>query len=447
MKKSLVEERVFTSLIKHALPFFASSFLQTLYGMADLIIIGQFAGVAETTAIAIGSQVMHMLTVIIVGLTMGCGEIILSRKKNDGVTVDRKLGSVCSFFFIFSLALMLLSLLFVNLTALWMNTPASAVDGTVNYLFICSFGLPFIVFYNVLSSIYRGSGDSKTPVYFVLVATLVNIILDIVFMGKMGMGVRGAALGTVLSQAVSVIIAAIDLSFMRKKIGVGRIKLSLDKSVISSMMRIGTPIATHDGLIQVAFILITMIINRRGIIDAAAAGIVEKIISVLILVPSALHSSVAVLSQKSLEENNTKRAKETMCSALIASLLFGVAVTVVVQLFSPSFVSFFTRDAYVIRNGAAYLRGYVYETIFAAVHFALSGYFTALGLVGITSVHNIISIVFMRIPGVYFISLLYPGNLYPVGLASASGSLLSAVICIVVYIYLDRAKKGKSIND
>ncbi len=442
MKKSLAGESVVKSLVKHAVPFFASSFLQTLYGMADLIIIGQFAGVTGTTAVAIGSQVMHMLTVIIVGLSMGCGQVILERSKDESLTVDRKTGTVFSFFFLFSITLMLLSLVLVDLTVLWMNTPNPAVEGTKDYLRICSFGIPFIVFYNVLSSIYRGSGDSKTPVYFVLVATLVNIVLDMVFMGRFDMGPTGAAFGTIISQAVSVFIASLDLALTSRKIGLGRIKLSLDRRVISSVMKIGTSFATHEGLIQLAFILITMIINRRGITDAAAAGIVEKIISCLIIVPSALHSAVAVLCKKSFDEKNEKRAKETMLSALIISLVFGALVTILVQLFSPGIVSLFTRDALVIRNGSAYLKGYVYETIFASVHFALSGYFAALGLMGITSAHNIISIVFMRIPGVYFLSLLYPSNLYPVGLASASGSVLSAVICVFIYFYLDRANNS-----
>ncbi len=441
-ERDLTQGSVLKNLIKHALPFFASSFLQTLYGMADLVIIGQYEGVKSTTAVAIGSQVMHMITVIIVAVAVGCSVVINNAvKEGDKREIEKKLGTIVSYFTLMSLSLTVVLFLFSSLIVAWLGTPSLAVEGTRDYLNICFLGIPFIVAYNVLSSIYRGLGDENTPVTIILVATLTNIVLDIVFMGRMHMGAEGAALGTLLSEAVSVAIALIHLLVVKKEIRIQRSDYRIDKETVHSILDVGSPLITYEVLMQTAFILITMIMNRRGIIDAAAAGIVEKVISILILVPSVLYSSVAVIAEKSIENRDEKRAKETMYSALLFSVIFGLAVSFIVQTSATKLVALFTSDPAVIRKGAEYLTGYVYETIFAGVHFALSGYFTALGLGGITSAHNIISIVFMRIPGVYFLSLLYPSNLFPVGLASASGSVLSAVICICIYIYLDRFKK------
>lgn len=441
MGKDLIENSVFKSLIKHSLPFLASSLLQTLYGMADQVIIGQYEGVKSTASVAIGSQLMHMITVIIVGLAVGCTKAVSSSGNKEERSLERTLGVIISFFSLLALVSTLFLYLTTDYTVTWLGTPYLAVEGTADYLRICFLGIPFIIAYNVISSIYRGFGDNRTPVFFVLTACIVNIVLDIVFMGKMKMGPGGAALGTVLSQAASVIMALIHLFITKRSIRLKREDFSLDREKIEEMMKIGTPIAAHDGIIQLGFIIITMIMNRRGIIDAAAAGIVEKVISFLILVPSALYSSVAVLSRNALEDNNEKRAKEILYSSLVVSVLFGLVVSLLIQGIASDFLSFFTRDPAVIRNGGEYLRGYVWETIFAGIHFSLSGYFTAMNMVGIPSVHNIISLVFMRIPGVYFISLLYPTNLFPVGLASLSGSVLSAVICIFVYIYIDKIKK------
>ncbi len=444
MEKEAAKPGVLRSLIKYSLPFLATSFLQTLYGMADLVIIGRYEGVESTAAVAIGSQVMHMLTVIIVGLAMGCSGIVSSAlRKNDRREAERKLGSAIIFFSIIAAALTLLSLLFTDFIVLLMCTPDEAVSGTEAYLRLCFLGLPFIVAFNVISSIYTGMGKSRTPVWFVLIATVANIVLDIIFMGRMHMGATGAALGTVLSQAVSVIIALLYLAFSRTWLTIRRSDLSLEKSVTDEIMQAGAPIASHDGLIQVAFLLIVMIMNRRGLTDAAAAGIVEKIISLLILVPSSIHSAVTVLCSECGDE---KRSRQILYSALAVSVVFGLVVSFIIQLTAQDLVSFFTHDGAVINGGADYLRGYVYETVFSGIHYVFSGYFTALGMAGLSSGHNIISIVFMRIPGVYFLSLLYPIDLYPVGLASASGSLLSAVICIFAYIYLANAGKIKGSN-
>lgn len=383
-----------------------------------------------------------MITVIIVAVAVGCSIVIGSAvKRGDKRDIEKKLGNIVSFFSIIALSLTAVLFLLTNLIVYWMGTPSLAVNGTRDYLRVCFLGIPFIVAYNVLSSIYRGLGDESTPVTFILAATFTNIVLDFVFMGRMGMGAKGAALGTILSEAVSVVFASIHLLAVKKKIRIKKEDYRIDRKTVSSITEVASPLVTYEALIQMAFILITMIMNRRGIIDAAAAGIVEKVISILILVPSSLYSSVAAISKKSIEKADEKRAKDTMCAALLISVILGLLVSFVVQASATKLVGLFTSDPAVIRDGAEYLKGYVYETIFAGVHFALSGYFTALGLGGITSAHNIISIVFMRIPGVYFLSLLYPSNLFPVGLASASGSVLSAVICICVYIYLDKFKK------
>ncbi len=439
MEKETVKPGVFHSLVRYSLPFLATSLLQTLYGMADLIIIGQYGGVESTTAVAIGSQVMHMLTVIIVGLAVGCSSIVSSAiRKSDRREAERKLGAAVLFFSCLAVSMTVVLFLASDFIVLLMCTPEQAVKGTSDYLRLCFLGLPFIVAFNVISSIYSGIGKSRTPVWFVLIATITNIALDIIFMGRMRMGATGAALGTVLSQAISVIIALLHLTFSRPGISLRRKNFALDRSVIDEIMQVGSPIASHDGLIQIAFLLIVMIMNRRGLIDAAAAGIVEKIISLLILVPSSMHSAVTILCTECNEE---KRSRQILRSALIISVLFGLVVSFITQLVAENLVSVFTHDVAVISGGADYLRGYVYETVFAGIHYVFSGYFTALGLAGLSSGHNIISIVFMRIPGVYFLSLLYPIDLYPVGLASASGSLLSAVICVFAYIYLINAKK------
>ena len=309
MERDLTSGSVFQNVIYFSLPYFLSYFLQTLYGMADLFIVGQFDGVASTTAVSIGSQVMHMLTVMIVGLAMGAtvsiGQSIgAGDKKRASVFV----GNTVILFMGISLVLSVLLLFFVKPAVAVMSTPAEAVSGTAAYLTICFLGIPFITAYNVISSIFRGLGDSKSPMYFIAVACAMNIILDYLFIGFFHLGASGAALGTTLSQACSVLFALIAIK--RKQTG---LSLSGDcfrpqKKPLGKILNIGIPVALQDGFIQIAFIIITIIANRRGLNAAAAVGIVEKIISFLFLIPSSMLSTVSALAAQNIGAGKKSRA-------------------------------------------------------------------------------------------------------------------------------------------
>ncbi len=446
MEKDLTEGSVLKTLLGFSLPFLASYFLQTLYGMADLVIIGIFEGVASTTSVSIGSQVMHMLTVMIVGLSMG-STVSISHAigAGDRREAGRNVGGTIVLFSIVAIFLTVLLTLLSSTVVSLMSTPREAVDGTRAYLIVCFLGIPFITAYNILSCIYRAVGDSKTPFYFVLAACVANIALDFLFMGPCALGPMGAALGTVLSQALSVVIAFIHLKHSNMGIELKKEDLVLKKKIISPILKTGVPIAMQDGLIQVAFIVITVIVNRRGLTDAAAVGIVEKVISFLFLVPSSMLSSVSALSSQNLGAGKERRAKETLYWALLIAVLFGAVVSIVVQFIAPNIVAVFTNDEAVIHSGTQYLKGYVFDTIFAGIHFSFSGYFCAIGLSGISFMHNIAAIVLLRIPGVYILSSLYPDNLFPVGLATVSGSVLSALICITAYIVICHREKKKAL--
>lgn len=361
-------------------------------------------------------------------------------EKGDKRKAEKSIGGTVVLFAIISVILTIVLLILTDIIVSLMSTPQEAVEGARRYLIICFIGIPFIVAYNVISSIYRGLGDSKTPMFFVLVACVLNIVLDIVFMGPMHMGPAGAALGTVISQAMSVVISLIHVKMSKDEIKLRRKDLFLDRAVISPILKSGIPIALQDGLIQVAFIVITIIMNRRGLTDAAAVGIVEKVISFLFLVPSSLLSSVSALSSQNIGAGKDNRARETLYWALLIAVLFGVVVSTIIQFIAPWVVSLFTSDQAVIKSGAEYLRGYVFDTIFAGIHFSFSGYFCAIGYSTLSFIHNLVSIVIARIPGVYILSSLYSNNLFPVGLATVSGSVLSSLICIVSYLIITRKK-------
>lgn len=449
MERNLTQGSVLKSILTFSLPYLLSYLLQTLYGMADLFIIGQYGAVAETTAVSIGSQVMHMLTVMIVGLAMGTtvfvGQAVGGR---DGRKAAQGVGNTVGVFMVVSVALTLVLVLLVRPITGLMSTPEDAVPGTIDYLTICFIGIPFITAYNVISAIYRGMGDSKSPMFFIAIACATNIVLDYLFMGVFHMGPAGAALGTTLSQAVSVGVSLVMMLRQNNGISLKRADFKPDRSVMGSILKIGIPVALQDGLIQVAFIVITIIANHRGLNDSAAVGIVEKIIGFLFLVPSSMLSTVSALGAQNIGAGKPRRAVETLRYAAILSVGFGLAVAGLMQFFAEPVVALFTDastagGAEVVRLGGQYLRGYVWDCVFAGIHFCFSGYFCAVGKSGLSFLHNIIAIVLMRVPGVYLTSKLFPTSLLPMGLATASGSLISVVICLIAFTSL--MKKGKTI--
>lgn len=438
MEKNLTTGSVLKNILYFSLPYLLSYFLQTLYGMADLFIIGQFEGVASTTAVSIGSQVMHMITVMLVGLAMGAtvsiGQAIGAGNKKKAA---KDIGNTVTLFMVLAIVVAAGLLFFIKPIVGVMSTPQEAVSGTRIYLTICFIGIPFITAYNIISSIFRGMGDSRSPMYFIAVACIANIILDYLFIGLFHMGAAGAALGTTCSQTISVIIALIVI--IKKKTGIPLTKsdFKIDGETMGQLLKIGIPVALQDGFIQIAFIVITIIANRRGLDTAASVGIVEKIISFLFLVPSSMLSTVSALGAQNIGAGKPERAQETLRYAVMITVSFGIIVAIVIQFIASPVVGLFTANASVILLGSQYIRGYILDCIFAGIHFSFSGYFCACGHSELSFIHNLASILLVRIPGVYITSKAFT-SLFPMGIATAGGSMLSVVICLVAYSWIKK---------
>ena len=439
MKGDLTEGSVFKTLVRFTVPYFFACFMQVFYGLADLYITGQFNGAAEVTAVAVGSQIMHMITVIIIGFAMGT-TVILANEVGAGNAkgAAKAAGNSIVMFGIFSVVLMVFLLSLAPGITAWMNTPPEAAPDTLRYLVICFAGIPFIVAYNIISSIFRGLGDSRMPMYFVAVACVVNVVLDYIFIGVLAFGSAGAALGTVVSQAVSSVSALFVIRKRRIGLVVTGRDLRPDKTVIKRMLSVGSPVALQDGLIQVSFLIITMIANSRGLVAATAVGVVEKVISFLFLVPSALLSAVSAITAQNMGAGKQQRANQSLGYSLAVAVVSGLLFSAFCQVWPHVLIRLFNREAEVLAAGCEYLRSYSFDCLFAGIHFCFSGYFCGMGKSYLSFVHNMVSIVLMRISGAWLASVYFPGTLYPMGWAAPLGSVLSSVICISAFFYIKK---------
>ena len=441
MTKNLTEGSILKNIVLFSLPYLLSYFLQTLYGMADLFLAGQFNGAAVISAVSIGSQVMHMFTVIIVGLAMG-GTVLIGQAvgAKDTKRASKIIGNTVTFFLIFSAVVTVILLLCCRRIVSLIQTPPESVEQTVLYLRICFIGIPFIVAYNVIASIFRGMGDSKSPMIFVIIACTLNIILDYIFMGVLCLKAEGAAVATVIAQAISVIISLIAI-VRSKSFKLSKDDFKLQQDSLGAILKIGVPVACQDGFIQISFMVITVIANRRGVDVAAAVGIVEKIICFLFLIPSSMLSSISAIAAQNIGAGYHDRARHTLYAGTAIAVGIGAIFAVAFQFISYPVIQLFTREEIVVVLGTQYLKSYVTDCVLAAIHFCFSGYFCAMGKSIISFIHNVASIILIRIPGAWLASKLWPETLFPMGCAAPLGSLLSAIICVAAYLWLRKKEQ------
>ena len=441
MEKNLTQGSLLKNIMIFSGPFLLSYFLQTLYGMADLFIVGQYNGAASISGVSIGSQVMHMITVMIVGLAMG-SVVMIARNvgAKDRAKISKTIGNTIVLFAIVAVLLAVMLLALVNPIVSVMSTPVEAVDETTAYLIVCFAGIPFIVAYNVIAAIFRGLGDSKSPMIFIAIACVFNIALDYLFIGGFGMKAVGAAWATIIAQAFSVLISIIAI-YKMKLVSISKTDLRIDKSTLGSILRVGVPVSLQDGFIQVSFLIITIIANTRGVEISAAVGIVEKIISFLFLVPSSMLSTISTISSQAIGAGDKPLARKTLFYGMTIAVSIGLVFAIAFQFIASPVIGMFTDDMVVVALGVSYIKSYVFDCTVASFHFCFSGFFVASNYSYISFIHNVASIILMRVPGAYLASIYYPDTLFPMGLAAPLGGVIQLIICVVAYMILRKKEK------
>ena len=407
-------------LLQFAVPFLIANVLQALYGGADLFVVGQYDDSASVAAVAIGSQVMQTITGIILGITTGTTVLIaIATGAKDNRKVASTIGSSVWLFSIVGVLLTLVMVVFHGQIAELMHTPAEAMADTKSYILVCSTGILFIIGYNVVCGILRGLGDSKTPLYFVGLACVINIVLDFILVGYFHLGATGAALATITAQGGSFVISlwflhghGFHFEFTRKDI-------RLNKNLSKKIMVLGAPIALQDALINISFLIITVIVNQMGVIASASLGVVEKIIVFAMLPPMANYGAGLI-----------QRMNRCLASGIGIALVFGVSVCVYSQFLPETLTAFFSKDVAVVAMAAEYLRGYSIDCIIVSFVFCINSYFSGQGNSLFPMIHSLIATFLFRIPLSYWFSQIDSSSLFLMGFAPPLSTVASLLICI-----------------
>lgn len=436
---------ILKKLCRFMLPVLGALILQAAYGAVDLLVVGRFGSTSGLSAVSTGSQVLNLVTFVVTQLAMGVTVLIAryigeKREKEIGAV----LGGAAVVFTILAGCLFVLLVLFARPISVLMQAPQEALALTASYVRICGCGILFIVAYNVLSAVFRGLGDSRSPLLFVLVACLVNVAGDLVLVAGLHLDAAGAALATVLAQAVSVVCA---LAILRRK----KLPFTFRKSDVRlneqcrRFLAIGLPLALQEFLTQLSFLALCAFVNRLGLAASSGYGVASKIVSFVMLVPSALMQSMASFVAQNIGAGNVKRAKKSMFTGIAVGVAFGIVMFALVLLKGDVLAGLFSTDTEVVRRGFEYLRGFAPETIVTAVLFSMIGYFNGSNQTLWVMIQGLIQTLLVRLPLAYYMSIQPNASLTKIGMSAPVATVVGIVLNIGCFLYLNRrdaAKRG-----
>lgn len=429
-----IQGPILPPLLRFTLPVLLALFLQAMYGAVDLMVVGQFGQPADVSAVSTGSQVMHTVTCLVTGLSMGA-TVLLGQKLGEGRSEEggQVLGSAIALFAAVALALTGVMVWAASPMARLMQAPAEAFGQTVTYVRICSGGAVFIVAYNVLGAMFRGIGDSKTPLLTVFIACVVNIAGDLILVGACGLGVAGAALATVLAQAGSVVLCLLFTARRGLPFAFSRRDIRFESRCVRHILALGVPVALQDVLVSISFLAIAAIVNGLGVIASAGVGVAEKLCGFIMLVPSSFGQSLSAFVAQNIGAGRKDRAKKAMLYGMASSLCCGVVLAWLSFFHGGLLAGLFARDTEVIAAAADYLRAYAIDTLLTSILFCFIGYFNGRGSTAFVMIQGIVGAFLVRIPVSLYMSRLEQVSLFKVGLATPCSTAVQIMLFLGGY--------------
>ncbi len=442
-ENTFLKGKILPPLIKFALPLMLSQLLQALYGAVDLIVVGHFGNTADFSAVATASQLMQGITGIIIGLTTGV-TVLIGQALGSGNS--KRAGEITAgmtkLLIIISFALFAVLTLFAPQALALLKIPAAAKGAGTLYIRICAAGVVFISAYNAISGLFRGVGDSKMPLIFILVACIVNIIGDLLLVGTFKMGAAGAALATVLAQTVSVIFSVIYILKGGLPFKITRESFK-NRGSVGRILKIGVPIALQDFLTRISFLILTAILNSLGLVASASIGISEKLFLFLSIIPISFMSALSAFVAQNVGAGNKKRAYKSLKICMAISFVFGILTFIATFFFPEILAAAFEKNPEVIASAARYQRGCAAEHLFISLFFCMLGYFNGLGKTDFVMIQGIFTAFAVRIPLSYLLSRGASPDLFKIGLAVPASAAVSLIMCAVYLIYLGKKEKSK----
>ena len=444
-KSDFTQGSILKKLIPFMIPILGALVLQAAYGAVDLLVVGRFGSTAGLSAVSTGSQILNLVTFVITQLAMGI-TVLIARYIGEKSTgqIGQLLGGAVTVFAIVSAVLFVVMVFFAKPLAVLMQAPQEAISLTTVYVRICGGGIFFIVAYNVLAAIFRGLGDSRSPLIFVAVACVVNIIGDLILVAGFHLDAAGAAIATVAAQAVSVVLAIVLLKKKDLKFGIQKKDFRINGQC-KRFLKVGLPLALQEFLTQMSFLALCAFVNKLGLEASSGYGVACKIVNFAMLVPSSLMQSMASFVSQNVGAGKPDRAKKSMFTGMGLGVIVGVVVFICVWCFGDVLTSVFTTDTAVIQKGTEYLRGFAPETIVTAVLFSMVGFFNGYEKTVWVMIQGLVQTLLVRLPLAYVMSIQPHASLTKIGLAAPVATCFGIVLNVIFYLIFTRKMKNKKL--
>ena len=422
------------TLIKFSIPFFLTNLIQSLYNIADIMVVGHFCGSGGIAGASISGSVTMVITYTIIGLCNGASIMTAQYAgRKSEKDIKETIGTSLAIMLILSVIVTALSLLLSNHILRAINTPDEVFNLTKSYFTICMTGSVFIFGYNAVASVLRGMGDSKTPMYIGVGSCLLNILLDLLFVGVFGMNVSGAALATVMSQAASLIGCVI---YLKRSDFIFDFKLTSFKMIPSkaaAIFKLGLPGAVQNMIVSGGFLIVSSITNSLGVYAASGVAVAAKINNLAQMPAGAIGMAVSSMVGQNVGAENYDRARSVMKNGIAISLIIGAAAFAIVQIFPMTVLGFLTREAAVLEQAAVYLRVTSFDYLLVALIFPLNGLCNGSGHTLFTMIPSIFSSVIARVPVALLCAVTLNMGLTGIGISTPTGTISAIIICTVYY--------------
>lgn len=430
--------KIMGPLLKFAGPVLFAMFLQALYGAVDLLVVGRFATNADVSGVAVGAQLMTTMTNVVINLAMGV-TILLSQKTGAGKIEEggRIIGCSIVLFAGIGIALSVVMPFAARGLTVLMNVPEESFRETQSYVMICGGGSLMIAAYNILGAIFRGIGDATTPLMTVAVAAVINIFGDVLLVNGFGLGSSGAAIATVASQTISVLVSVVIISRQKLPFAFHVHDIRPDKTYMSAILRYGIPIALQEFLVSISFLVILAIVNSLGVIASAGVGVAEKVCAFIMLVPSSFMQSMTSFVAQNKGAGKMDRALTGLRLAMIFSTVLGILMFYLAFFHGRMLCGIFSSDGKVLADAVEYLKAYAIDCLLTCIVFCMIGFYNGLGRTRFVMAQGILAAFLVRIP-VSFLMSRTVGTLFSIGLAVPCSSLFQITISM---IYLFRLRK------
>lgn len=434
-EKNLVEGNVAKQLIRFSVPILISNLIQTLYSVVDMIVVGKMAGAHSMSGVNIGSQVTFVITNLVIGLTIGATVLIGQYLgANNRKALKETIETLFSSLLVVGTILTIVMIWFEEPLLRLIQTPEESFAEAKNYFFVTMLGTLFIFAYNALSAVMRGMGDSKNPLKFVTIACVVNVFLDLLLVGTFKMGATGAAVATVFSQAISVILCVIYLKRNDFIVDFSLSSFKCNKERLKLILKIGIPSSVQNVAVSSSFLFLTAMVNTIGVNASAAVGAVGKLNGFAILPAIAMNASVSAMCAQNIGAGRWDRAIKTCGVGIGISYAISVVIFAIVTLFPEACMKMFIDDKNVIADGVMYLSSFKYDYLFVPATFCLNGMFVGAGHTTFSLVNGMMSSLLFRIPACYIFGMTFDWGLKGIGLGAPIASMAAFVLCIMFFI-------------